>query len=53
MLLKLGLTQKEIANTLGVTTDAIKKAKQHLRKKYKTKIDALLENLNSQETNSL
>lgn len=34
LLTKLGLNNTQIAHTLGVTVDAIKKAKQRLRKKY-------------------
>ena len=33
-LLKLELNNVEIAQLLGITTDAVKKAKQRLRKKY-------------------
>ncbi|MBB1140745.1 hypothetical protein [Myroides sp. WP-1] len=34
LLQKLGLNNQEIAQIIGITTDAVKKAKQRLRKKY-------------------
>ncbi|MCC9043100.1 tetratricopeptide repeat protein [Myroides sp. M-43] len=36
LLQKIGLTNQETANILGVTIDAVKKAKQRLKKKYET-----------------
>lgn len=41
LLQKMGLKNQEVANILGVTIDAIKKAKQRLKKKYEDKFDAL------------
>jgi len=41
LLLKLGLSNKEISNLLGVTVDAIKKSRQRLRKKLGPKSEEL------------
>lgn len=41
LLQKLGLTNQEIADLLGVTIDAVKKAKQRLKKKYKEEYHTL------------
>lgn len=38
ILTRLGITQSEMGKILGVTTDAIKKAKQRLRKKYQREL---------------
>jgi DNA-directed RNA polymerase specialized sigma24 family protein len=37
----MGLSNSETSHILGVTTEAVKKAKQRLRKKYSTKQDIL------------
>lgn len=39
LLQRMGLNNQEIAGVLGVTVDAVKKAKQRLRKKYKNTAD--------------
>ena len=44
ILTKLDMTTNEIARILGITTDAVKKAKQRLRKKYGEKYDNLYQN---------
>ncbi len=41
LLLKLGLSNKEMSNLLGVTVDAIKKSRQRLRKKLGVKSEEL------------
>lgn len=41
MLMNLGLGNREIATSLGITQDAVKKAKQRLRKKYGEQYDML------------
>ncbi|QQT27857.1 tetratricopeptide repeat protein [Sphingobacterium spiritivorum] len=41
LLLKLGLSHKEMSNMLGVTVDAVKKSRQRLRKKLGEKSDDL------------
>jgi Tfp pilus assembly protein PilF len=41
MLLKLGINSKEIPNILGISSEAIKKAKQRLRKKLGDRYDLL------------
>ncbi|MEK6494888.1 ECF-type sigma factor [Myroides odoratimimus] len=41
LLQKMGLTNQETANILGVTIDAVKKAKQQLKKKYEDDYSAL------------
>lgn len=41
LLQKMGLSNSETSHILGVTTEAVKKAKQRLRKKYSTKQDIL------------
>lgn len=41
LLLKLGLSNKEMSNMLGVTVDAVKKSRQRLRKKLGEKSDDL------------
>ncbi|MDR2223911.1 MAG: tetratricopeptide repeat protein [Flavobacteriaceae bacterium] len=43
LLQKLGLTNQETANILGITIDAVKKAKQRLKKKYETTYEGLFE----------
>ena len=43
ILLKLGINTKEIQNILGISADAVKKAKQRLRKKLGDKYDSLFE----------
>ncbi len=43
ILLKLGLNTKELQNILGISADAVKKAKQRLRKKLGDKYDSLFE----------
>lgn len=43
LLQKLGLTNQETANILGITIDAVKKAKQRLKKKYETTYECLFE----------
>lgn len=42
LLQKLGLTNQETANLLGITIDAVKKAKQRLKKKYEEEYDTIL-----------
>jgi predicted RNase H-like nuclease (RuvC/YqgF family) len=42
ILLKLGIPPKEITHLLGISTEAIKKAKQRLKKKARTKIRVLI-----------
>jgi DNA-binding NarL/FixJ family response regulator len=42
-LLKLGLNNREMSNMLGVTTEAIKKSRQRLRKKINLPEDQTLE----------
>ncbi|MEO6522680.1 MAG: tetratricopeptide repeat protein [Mucilaginibacter sp.] len=42
-LMKLQLSNREMANMLGITTDGIKKAKQRLRKKMGLQLDADME----------
>jgi tetratricopeptide (TPR) repeat protein len=46
ILLKMDLNTKEITNLLGISADAVKKAKQRLRKKLGDKYDSLFENEN-------
>ena len=41
MLIKMGLTNLNIANLLGVTTDAVKKAKQRIKKKHENILNEL------------
>jgi hypothetical protein len=43
LLQKLGLTNQETANILGITIDAVKKAKQRLKKKYENSYNNLFE----------
>ncbi len=47
LLQKLDLTTNEIAEVLGITTEAVKKAKQRLKKKLGTKFNILFKYLNS------
>lgn len=47
LLQKIGLNNSEIANLLGITLEAVKKAKQRMRKKYSEKFDGVLEPLSS------
>lgn len=46
LLQKIGLSNQETANLLGVTIDAVKKAKQRLKKKYEIDFDIILNNDN-------
>ncbi|MFD0701778.1 tetratricopeptide repeat protein [Myroides pelagicus] len=41
LLQRLGLTNQETANLLGITIDAVKKAKQRLKKKYEDSYDTI------------
>ena len=41
LLLKMGLSNQNISNLLGVTLEAVKKAKQRLKKKYETLLNEL------------
>ncbi len=47
ILTKLGMNNNEISRILGVTLDAVKKAKQRLRKKYETDYDILVSSVES------
>lgn len=49
MLHVLGLNNTQIANTLGITNDAVKKSKQRMRKKYGNEFDDLLESFQKLE----
>ncbi len=49
MLHVLGLNNNQIANTLGVTNEAVKKSKQRMRKKYGNQFDELLESFQKLE----
>jgi uncharacterized protein YeaC (DUF1315 family) len=51
ILMKLDINTKEITNLLGISADAVKKAKQRLKKKLGEKYDALLE-INSKANNT-
>jgi DNA-binding NarL/FixJ family response regulator len=48
ILMKLKQDNKQIAQVLGITQDAVKKAKQRLRKKLSDKYEDLLENHHNQ-----
>ncbi|WP_293300685.1 hypothetical protein [Pedobacter sp. UBA4863] len=41
LLQKIGLNNAETANLLGITTEAVKKAKQRMRKKYTEKLESV------------
>ncbi len=43
LLQKIGLNNSETANLLGITSEAVKKAKQRMRKKYSQRFDDALE----------
>lgn len=49
VLIKLGLNNKEVANVLGVTPDAIKKSMQRLKKKLGGQAGALMEYISYKE----
>lgn len=52
MLHVLGLNNTQIANTLGITNEAVKKSKQRMRKKYGSQFDDLLESFQKLENQS-
>ena len=52
MLHVLGLNNTQIANTLGITNEAVKKSKQRMRKKYGNQFDDLLESFQKLENQS-
>ncbi|MNI02624.1 hypothetical protein D3C73_555070 [compost metagenome] len=49
VLMKLGLNNKEVANVLGVTPDAIKKSMQRLKKKLGDQAGVLMEYISDKE----
>lgn len=49
VLMKLGLNNKEVANVLGVTPDAIKKSMQRLKKKLGDRASVLMEYISDKE----
>jgi ATP/maltotriose-dependent transcriptional regulator MalT len=49
VLMKLGLNNKEVANVLGVTPDAIKKSMQRLKKKLGDQAGMLMEYISDKE----
>lgn len=42
LLQKLGLNNQQVSHLLGITTDAVKKSKQRMRKKYGDNVDQIL-----------
>jgi DNA-binding NarL/FixJ family response regulator len=47
--MKLGLNNKEVANVLGVTPDAIKKSMQRLKKKLGDQAGVLMDYISDKE----